>query len=102
VRCVKIEAEKPNHTALDCGLDAKGEKLILEIPEYIYIFVQGETFSFDVYPDGWTPSAEQPKGSNIYIQRPCPKPPERSLGYRRVSPPMDPKLQKHPICNPEL
>jgi hypothetical protein len=97
VTCARVASVKPNYTGLDCGLDDKGQALILDVPQWVIAIGNGEKFNFDIYTNGnWLPSETQPEGSQIKVQPPCPRRERRQNGsYRKNA------LQP-PDCNPEL
>lgn len=92
VQCFKVPSAKPYHTGLNCGVNEKGEAEVLDIPETVCQFPEGEIFRMYVYSDGEEfPPNDQPKGSRVIITPPCPKNPQ---GYRI-------RAAQAPPCNPE-
>lgn len=90
VTCLRIPPTKPHSASLKCGFDEQGDPFILDIPETVYRFVEGDIFNLYIYTDGQDfPVNRQPKGSRIVKTPPCDK-----AGYRH-------RPAQLP-CNPEL
>lgn len=89
-KCLRVPSTKPHHTSLNCGVDEKGNELVLDIPETVYRFIEGDIFNLYIYSDGQEfPANRQPKGSRIVKTPPCDK-----TGYRH-------RPTQVP-CNPDL
>lgn len=90
--CFRVPTEKPDSTGLQCGSDEKGP-LILDIPETLYQFPEGEVFHLYIYSNGHQefPEKNQPKGSVVKKTPPC----EGAKTEFK-------KPLSAPLCNPEL
>jgi hypothetical protein len=72
VQCRKVPTEVTAATGLDCGVDENGEALILDIPETVYQFPRGESFTMYIFDNGEDfPPDHQPKGSKVIKTPPC-------------------------------
>lgn len=93
VQCLKVPTEKEKHTGLNCGVDEKGEELILDVPETWYQFPIGDVFKLYFFSDGSfeVPVDHQPKGSRVIKSLPCKKIVREAIQPLNAGP-----------CNPEL
>lgn len=94
-QCHRVESIQPRSIGLDCGKDADGKPIVLDIPETVYQFPSGTVFVIERMSDSSERFAEkQPKGSVVIKTPPCPQE-RREKGYQR------PPLQLPP-CDPDI